>query len=36
VAKVAQPIADLEGTDSIHERHVAESLSYRDQSLRLS
>ena len=33
VTKVAQTIADLEGVDSIHEHHVAESLSYRDQAL---
>ena len=30
VTKVAQTIADLEGADSIGERHIAESLSYRE------
>jgi magnesium chelatase family protein len=32
VTKVAQTIADLEGSDTIQPRHVAESLSYREQS----
>jgi magnesium chelatase family protein len=32
VTKVAQTIADLEGSDTIQRRHVAESLSYREQS----
>ena len=36
VTKVAQTIADLEGSDTIHGRHVAESLSYREQSWRRS
>ena len=30
VTKVAQTIADLEGSDTIRERHVCESLSYRE------
>ncbi len=30
IAKVAQSIADLEGADVVAERHVLESLSYRD------
>jgi magnesium chelatase family protein len=30
VTKVAQSIADLEGADVVAERHVLESLSYRD------
>lgn len=36
VTKVAQTIADLEGSDTIRERHVAESLSYRERSWRRS
>jgi magnesium chelatase family protein len=32
VTKVAQTIADLEGSDTILSRHVAESLSYREPS----
>ena len=36
VTKVAQTIADLEGADSIHERHIAESLSYREHAWRPS
>ena len=32
--KVAQTIADLEGSDTIAARHVRESLSYREQSWR--
>jgi len=34
VTKVAQTIADLEGSDTIAVRHVRESLSYREQSWR--
>ena len=36
VTKVAQTIADLEGSDTIREGHVAESLSYRERSWRRS
>jgi magnesium chelatase family protein len=36
VTKVAQTIADLEGAESIHERHIAESLSYREHAWRPS
>ncbi len=35
VTKVAQTIADLDGSDTIHQRHVAESLSYREHSWNL-